>query len=693
MRLNKKNNEGITLITLVVTIIVLLILAGVVIATLTGDNGIITKAQEATIMKTIGEVKEKIHLEATQENIENGIHISAEKLVANGKVERIVKQESDGKFYIYYILKNDYYKEMNGLGKGNSKKFEDIFLIDEELNVKYISNAGKEYGDNLQNKELNEETNLTFASEDFKKYIAQKLGVKPEDIKFGLMKEQTELEIDDPQITSLKDLAFFPKLKTLTLGKYPDKEIKLKNLEGIENCTELTKINLLKADIESLDGIEGCTQLSSIISSNSYIGDFSNLKYCVSLNRIEYNKAGCSKYIDINNLISSIKELNNLEHLGILGIGITNMRMLSKINSDLKTIDLSNNKINKIEGLEKFVNLKKIILTNNDISDITPLAKNENLMSITLLDNPKIDGNKKNYIEEELIALNKISEVINRGGEINIDIDKLGLFTNYKSLSLANQRLEVLDLLEGQTEIETLTLMNNNLKLNDDKSRNILKSMKKCTYLDFANNKDIEDISFVNEMPKLEVLRIRGNSKINLKQIEDKISSLRIDLSNETFSSLSSCDLSKITKINLFGYDNLSVAVPDLSKATNLIELYISNEPKIPDFSNISNITSLQILDLSSNSLHGKLIDFSKLTNLKKLNLSNNTLSSEDLKALEQLKDIKNLTLDLSNNSIIDASSLLVLDSSTKIILKNNVNLSEETKTKLVNTFKGNVTF
>lgn len=41
------NNKGITLITLVVTIIVLLILAGITIGTITDDNGIIKKAQEA----------------------------------------------------------------------------------------------------------------------------------------------------------------------------------------------------------------------------------------------------------------------------------------------------------------------------------------------------------------------------------------------------------------------------------------------------------------------------------------------------------------------------------------------------------------------------------------------------------------------------------------------------------------------
>ena len=42
-----KRNNGITLIALVVTIIVLLILAGVSIAMLTGENGILTQARNA----------------------------------------------------------------------------------------------------------------------------------------------------------------------------------------------------------------------------------------------------------------------------------------------------------------------------------------------------------------------------------------------------------------------------------------------------------------------------------------------------------------------------------------------------------------------------------------------------------------------------------------------------------------------
>ena len=59
-RVNGKN--GITLIALVITIIVLLILAGVTIATLTGDNGILTKAQNAKTQNDKATAKEKVDL-------------------------------------------------------------------------------------------------------------------------------------------------------------------------------------------------------------------------------------------------------------------------------------------------------------------------------------------------------------------------------------------------------------------------------------------------------------------------------------------------------------------------------------------------------------------------------------------------------------------------------------------------------
>ena len=62
MKKTFKNEIGITLIALVITIIVLLILAGVSIAMLTGENGVLTKATEAKEQTEIAQEKEEISM-------------------------------------------------------------------------------------------------------------------------------------------------------------------------------------------------------------------------------------------------------------------------------------------------------------------------------------------------------------------------------------------------------------------------------------------------------------------------------------------------------------------------------------------------------------------------------------------------------------------------------------------------------
>ena len=56
------NNKGITLIALVITIIVLLILAGVSIAMLTGQNGVLTRANDASDDSKRAEIADKVNM-------------------------------------------------------------------------------------------------------------------------------------------------------------------------------------------------------------------------------------------------------------------------------------------------------------------------------------------------------------------------------------------------------------------------------------------------------------------------------------------------------------------------------------------------------------------------------------------------------------------------------------------------------
>lgn len=60
-----RNNKGVSLVALVITIIVLLILAGITINLTVGSNGILTKAQKAREQTNMSQAKESVELKIT----------------------------------------------------------------------------------------------------------------------------------------------------------------------------------------------------------------------------------------------------------------------------------------------------------------------------------------------------------------------------------------------------------------------------------------------------------------------------------------------------------------------------------------------------------------------------------------------------------------------------------------------------
>ena len=63
----KNKQKGITLISLVVTIGVLIVLAGITLGSIKGDNGIITKTKSVKKQAEIEDIKEKIQNEITEQ--------------------------------------------------------------------------------------------------------------------------------------------------------------------------------------------------------------------------------------------------------------------------------------------------------------------------------------------------------------------------------------------------------------------------------------------------------------------------------------------------------------------------------------------------------------------------------------------------------------------------------------------------
>ncbi len=112
---NRKKEKGITLIALAVTIIVMLILAGVTIAALTSENGIINQASKVKETSKVAKTEEEAKLEYSNLILEKQMEGHGEETELSDVIEKLEENgyetgEKDGKNYIkigeyYYEIK------------------------------------------------------------------------------------------------------------------------------------------------------------------------------------------------------------------------------------------------------------------------------------------------------------------------------------------------------------------------------------------------------------------------------------------------------------------------------------------------------------------------------------------------------------------------------------------------------------
>ena len=140
----KKETKGITLIALVITIIVLLILAGVVIQTLTGDNGLLQKAGEATEKNSIGTEKEQIALAATAMEIENETDIDKKEKLFQDHLDKYAGENktkvyaTDSNYTIHFLETNRLYT----INEDGNIVEEDITMLEEDSVAGVFDGAG-----------------------------------------------------------------------------------------------------------------------------------------------------------------------------------------------------------------------------------------------------------------------------------------------------------------------------------------------------------------------------------------------------------------------------------------------------------------------------------------------------------------------------------------------------------------------
>lgn len=122
-----KNKNGVTLIALAVTIIVMLILAGVTISTLTGNSGITTKASKAKTKSYLANIKEEYELYLSEKRMDDEYYLDT--LYANDKTIRYEGNE----------VGTGIAEICSSIKKGDEKKFEiikgKIYYVSQDKNV------------------------------------------------------------------------------------------------------------------------------------------------------------------------------------------------------------------------------------------------------------------------------------------------------------------------------------------------------------------------------------------------------------------------------------------------------------------------------------------------------------------------------------------------------------------------------
>ncbi len=174
--MKKQKNLGITLIALVITIIVLLILTGVTIATLTGDNGILSKTNEAKVATELTGIKEELELLQIQN-------------YGTGEAE---KEEQEIRYMTTKEV-NDKYPNMKSQYKGKIGLYREqpIYLGKED---EEISKIAKNYGYrviNMTEDEFSYYVEMGILEDSIKENANKKIGRElstsdfPETIKIG----------------------------------------------------------------------------------------------------------------------------------------------------------------------------------------------------------------------------------------------------------------------------------------------------------------------------------------------------------------------------------------------------------------------------------------------------------------------------------------------------------------------------
>ena len=323
----RNQNLGITLIALVITIVVLLILAGVSIAMLTGENGILTQANRAKKETIIASEKEKIELSLLEANMDDtsieAFENALNKYIGEGKY-KLTGRET----FVVTIYNTDNSYRINNNKVENIENYEEGSM--------YVT--------------LYKDGTLAFSSAN--STLNEKEVVK----EFGNLQGKGYSEINkapwletDEYTNMIEKVMFLDEIKPISTQCWFQNCI---NLQGIENIGNLNAENITSFCLM----FGGCSQLKELDLSNIDASKATDMRWmfanCSNLTSLNLNNFNAGKVSRMTQIFLNCKNLVDLNIKGFNTSNVSDMLGMFYNCYSLKNIDLAELNTSNVTSME-----------------------------------------------------------------------------------------------------------------------------------------------------------------------------------------------------------------------------------------------------------------------------------------------------------------------------------------------------